>query len=197
MPSPPQDDVLRRIREEHQVQMRQMEEFQAEQRREIMDAARQLSEQQAEIESAARNQQQQNVQVNQFASQLSEGMNRQFADMRAQLDHQLAVSQDSAPTDLRRKGPRTSPEPAATAGRYVQESEAALVAQPQPQWQPTLAALPQVMPSQFSGSGAASTGSWEVTEPQQQPSLYQISTPALENRVLPDVDDSSDLEDHS
>ena len=175
--------------------MRQMEEFQLAQRRELMDAARQLSEQQAEIQSAALSQQQRNAQASQFASQLSEGMHRQFSDMKAQLEQQLAASQESAPSDRRRKGPRTSPEQAATAGRYVQESEAALVAQPQPQlqqqWQPTLAALPP----QFSGSGAASTGSWDMTEPpQQQPSLYQISTPAPALEVA-DVD--SDLDDPS
>ena len=103
--------------------MRQMEEFQAAQRRELMEAASQLSEQQAEIESAARSQQQQNAQASRFASQLSEGMHRQFADMRTQLEQHLAASQESAQQDLRRKGPRTSPEPTVTAGRYVQESE--------------------------------------------------------------------------
>ena len=157
-----------------------MEQFQASQRQELEFASRRLSEQQAEIENAARTQQEQQVQANHFADQMSIGMNRQFADMRSELQQHLA-EQTAPPVEVRRKT-RTIAEP--TVGRYVQES----APQPQIGWQPSLAATqPQVVVS-----SAASTSSWDVPErPIETMTHYQISTPAIEN----EVDDTSDLDE--
>ena len=128
-------------------------------------------------------QQQQQAQANQFASQMSEGLNRQFADMRAELERHLA--EQTAPQEVVRRKTRAIAEPA--VGQYVQEAEST-AAQPQLSPQPSQQlhqigwqlSLTGMLPLEVPQSSGASTASWEM--PFLEPTThYQISTPALEN----------------
>jgi hypothetical protein len=184
----PAPDMLRQLQEAHQQQIVQMETFQRVQRQELETAAVKLSAQQAQIDQASLAQQHQD---HFQRTQLSEGMNRQFDVMRAELDQRLSEGQGSQP-DVRRKS------------RLIEEQPPALQQTvPLPQ--------PPISVNSSRAQSQQSLGSWDMPEqshiaplPVQQAQTqdltaqFNIHTPAVTDLPLAAGGDSdSSLELHS